>query len=91
MLRAGKRKAEVNPFEPLSEEAATAELAALERVRVSFANVVGRNRGRRFNAAQALATEAASFDGADAVALGLADAVGHANSAFDEFVRELAR
>ncbi|HEY8125381.1 MAG TPA: S49 family peptidase [Methylocystis sp.] len=91
VLRAGKRKAESNPYESLSDEAAASELAALERIRVSFAAAVGRHRGARFNADQAMATEAASFDGADAVALGLADAVGHANSAFDQFVRELAR
>ncbi len=91
VLRAGKRKAEANPYEALSEDAAGAVLADLERIRVSFAEAVGRHRGRRFNAAQALATEAASFDGADAVSLGLADAIGHANSAFDEFVREMAR
>lgn len=91
VLRAGARKAEMNSYEPLTEAAAADQIAQLERIRESFASLVGRNRGARFSPAQALATEAASFDGADAVKLGLADAIGHGASAFDLFVHELAR
>ena len=91
ILAAGKRKADGNPYEALSPEARDATMASVEKARMTFAKTVGSNRGKRFNAAQALATEAEDFDGADAVALGLADAVGHASSAFDMFVRNLAR
>lgn len=90
VLRAGARKAEGNPYEALPEDAAKTMVAELERIRMSFAEAVGRHRGARFNASQALLTEAASFDGADAVALGMADAVGHASSAFEAFVREMS-
>lgn len=91
VLRAGARKAEMNPYEALSEEAASAAIGELERVRTAFAELVGLGRGARFNAAQALKTEAAAFDGADSVSMGLADAIGHANDAFDQFIREIGR
>lgn len=91
VLRAGARKAEMNPYEALSEDAATAAIGELERVRSAFADLVGMGRGARFNAAQAMKTEAAAFDGADAVSMGLADAIGHANDAFDQFIREVGR
>ena len=83
MLRAGTRKAEANPYEPLSDEAGAAALQNLERTRDSFAELVGRNRGVRFTKTKALETEAAAFDGVDAVKIGLADAVGDANSGFE--------
>jgi len=91
VLRAGKRKAEGNPYEALSEQASAAIIQDLERIRETFAASVGRNRGARFTAKQAMTTEAASFDGRDAVAMGMADAFGHVNEAFDLFVREMAR
>jgi signal peptide peptidase SppA len=91
VLRAGKRKAMGNPYEALDEQAAAAIIQDLERIRETFAASVGRNRGTRFTAKQALTTEAASFDGRDAVAMGMADAFGHVNEAFDLFVREMAR
>lgn len=91
VLRAGKRKAEANPYEPLSDEAGAAALQNLERTRDSFAELVGRNRGVRFTKTKALETEAAAFDGVDAVKIGLADAVGDANSAFNAFVSEMAK
>lgn len=91
VLRAGVRKATMNPFEALPAETRARAEASLENVRQAFAERVGRYRGRRFNAAQALATEGQEFDGADAVDIGLADAVGHANEAFDQFVRAMAR
>ncbi|PPQ37085.1 signal peptide peptidase SppA [Rhodoblastus acidophilus] len=91
VLRAGKDKATMNAVEPLSKEKRESVEAQLESVRQDFAARVGQYRSGRFNANQALATEGAEFDGADAVALGLADAVGHANDAFDAFVREMSR
>lgn len=91
VLRAGARKATMNPFEALPAETRARAEASLEKVRQAFAERVGRYRGRRFSAAQALATEGEEFDGADAVDIGLADAVGHANDAFDQFVHAMAR
>ena len=91
VLRAGREKATMNGVEPLSPEKQASVEAQLESVRQTFASRVGSYRAGRFNANQALATEGAEFDGADAVALGLADAVGHASDAFDAFVREMGR
>ncbi|CAJ0890878.1 hypothetical protein AMST5_04087 [freshwater sediment metagenome] len=91
VLRAGARKAEGNEFEVLSKEAAAAIQTDLERIRQSFADMVGRNRRGRFSARQALMTEAASFDGRDAVAMGMADAYGHPGEAFAEFIRLMSK
>jgi ClpP class serine protease len=61
----------------------------LEAARNTFAESVGRYRGNRFTSQAALATEAQDYRGSDAVALGLADATGHALEAFDGFVRAI--
>lgn len=90
VLRAGARKATMNPFEALPEETRARAETQLESIRQSFAERVGKYRGSRFNARQALATEGQEFDGVDAVSIGLADAVGRANDAFDQFVRAMA-
>lgn len=86
ILAAGEHKAEGNPYEPLPKDVADRIRGGLESARQSFAEHVGSFRGRRFNAKAALATEAQDYDGADAVALGLADAVGDANEAFANFI-----
>lgn len=64
-------------------------LADLEAARTNFAESVGRYRGNRLTAHAALATEAHDFRGSEAVALGLADATGHAFNAFESFVRAM--
>lgn len=91
VLRAGARKAEGNEFEVLSKEAADAIQQDLERIRGSFAEMVGRNRRGRFSARQALMTEAASFDGRDAVAMRMADAYGSPLEAFELFVKQFGK
>lgn len=91
VISAGAHKADGNPYEGVSEDAVKAMRADVERRRDEFAAAVGRYRGARHSRAMALATEAQHFDGADAVSIGLADVVGHANEAFDAFVRELSR
>lgn len=86
VLRAGARKADLNPYEKLGAAAATDVQNQLEAVRGSFAERVGRNRGARFSRAQAMATEATVFDGSTAMDMGLVDAVAHAGAAFEQFV-----
>ncbi|UYO50326.1 S49 family peptidase [Rhodopseudomonas palustris] len=86
ILHAGAHKADGNPYEPLPKEVADRIRGSLERARQSFAEHVGRFRGNRLTAKAALATEAQDYDGRDAVALGLADAVGDANEAFANFI-----
>lgn len=91
VLAAGTRKADGNPFGPLPPEVAERSLARLEAGRQTFAAAVGRYRGKRFTKEQALATEADSYTGKEAVGLGLADALGPGNEAFDLFIREVNR
>jgi signal peptide peptidase SppA len=91
VLRSGARKAEGSPFEALSKEAADAIQTDLDRIRDTFAGTVARNRGSRFNKRQALLTEGAAFDGRDALAMRMVDAVGNPSEAFDLFVRSMGR
>lgn len=87
LITAGKRKAEGTPTQPLPADVADAWRADVEAVRQVFAQRVGQNRGQRFSASAALATEAASYGAADAVRLGLVDAIGPSQDAFDAFVK----
>lgn len=91
VLAAGARKADGNPFGPLPPEVAERSLARLEAGRQTFAAAVGRYRGKRFTKEKALATEADSYTGNEALGLGLVDGLGHGNEAFDLFVKEINR
>lgn len=91
VLRAGAHKMDANAFEALPELVAQRIVGDLEAARQTFAKNVGRYRGSRFSAEAALATEALDYRGHDAVALGLADATGHALEAFDGFVKAVNR
>jgi capsid assembly protease len=91
IIRSGAKKADGNPYEPLSAEVAEKWKAQADAMRVEFAAAVAQGRGNRITKAKALATEARVFDAAEAVTLGLADAVGDPLEAFDAFVREVNR
>lgn len=91
ILTAGDHKGDGNPYEPLDPTYAEKVRAELEGIRESFAAVVGRSRKSRLTAAAALKTEGAHFEGRESVRLGLADAVGHPNDAFAEFVAAVNR
>ena len=77
VIGAGKFKTDGNPFEQLSDQAKADLQARVEDLRVQFADEVELGRGKRMTSAAALATEAQTYVGADAVAEGLADAVGY--------------
>ena len=89
VISAGAHKADGHPYEALPDAVAKEWRADVEKRRDEFAGAVGTYRGMRHSKAMALATEAQHYDGADAVSLGLADAVGHANDAFEAFVRAM--
>ena len=91
ILAAGAHKADGNPFEPLPDAVAGRIRAELESMRQTFAGAVGRYRGARLDRGRALATEAQDYRGSEAVAVGLADAVGPANDAFAAFVKAVNR
>lgn len=80
---AGARKNDLNPHEPISDEAHAFLKTEVERVHALFVDTVARNRGVSADAVRA--TEAGIYFGADAVAAGLADAVG----TFDDVLAEL--
>ena len=71
---AGARKNDLNPHEPISDEAHAFLKNEVERVYGLFVETVACNRGVSADAVRA--TEAGIFFGTDAVAAGLADAVG---------------
>ncbi|MDI7924588.1 S49 family peptidase [Ferirhizobium litorale] len=91
IVRAGKKKAEGNPYEPLSEELFARWEQQAETMRGKFAEVVAKGRRGKITKARALATEADAFEAEDALKLGLADAIGDPTAAFDAFVKAVNR
>lgn len=91
IIRSGKKKADGNPYEPLNAEIADKWQGQADLIRQEFAGVVAQGRRNRITKAKALATEAAVYDAGEAVAMGLADAIGDPVEAFDAFVREVNR
>lgn len=87
LVSAGKQKTAGNPFERLPDDLKDRWQGEVETSRQRFSAAVGRFRGKRFTASQALATEADYFLGPQALALGLVDAVGDPVQAFEAFVR----
>ncbi|WP_169308932.1 S49 family peptidase [Paracoccus gahaiensis] len=85
LIHAGAHKIDANPYQPLPEAVHDKMQSQLESVRQLFAQTVAEGRGGRLDAAAALATEAAVFRGADAVAAGLADEVSDPVAAFRTF------
>ncbi len=91
VLSAGAHKADGNPYETLPEPVATRWQAELEDKRRLFAGAVSRYRGNRLTFDAAMATEAQDYPGAEAVKVGLADATGHPNDAFQAFISMINR
>lgn len=91
IIRSGKKKADGNPFEPLNAEVSEKWQAQADVIRQEFATAVAQGRKNRITKAKALSTEAAVYDAAEAVAMGLADAIGDPVEAFDAFIREVNR
>lgn len=91
VLHAGAHKVDGHPYAALPDDVRARWQSSLEAKRRAFADLVGKYRGARLTAERALATEAQSYEGTDALALGLADAIGAGNQAFDAFTREVNR
>ena len=86
---AGARQNDLNPHEPISDEAHAFLKNEVERVYGLFVETVSRNRGVSADAVRA--TEASIYYGADAVAAGLADAVGTFDDVLAEFTESLSQ
>lgn len=85
---AGERKNDLNPHEPISNEAHAVLKAEVDRVYDLFVETVARHRG--LDAGTVRATEAGLFFGPDAVATGLADAVGSLDDALTQLTQSLS-
>jgi len=85
LIHAGVHKIDANPYQPLPEAMHVQMQRELEVVRFLFAETVAAGRGDRMTQASALATEAAVFRGADAIAAGLADELADPVTAFHTF------
>jgi capsid assembly protease len=85
LIHAGSHKVDANPYQPLPEAVQDQMQRELEVVRFLFAETVAAGRGERLTQTAALATEAAVFRGADAVAAGLADHLADPVTAFHAF------
>lgn len=85
LIHAGAHKIDANPYQPLPQAVHDQMQRELEVVRFLFAETVAAGRGDRLTHAAALATEAAVFRGADAIAVGLADDLADPVTAFHAF------
>ena len=85
---AGERKNDLNPHEPISTEAHAVLKAEVDRIYDLFVETVARHRG--LDADTVRATEAGLFFGPDAVATGLADAVGSLDDALTQLTQSLS-
>lgn len=90
IIRSGEHKAEGNSVEPLPEALRKEWQGECDKMRVSFADLVGKGRADRFTMADALKTEASTFAGPEAVRLGLADRVANPKQAFDAMVASIS-
>lgn len=89
IISSGDRKTDGSPYAPLPDGVREQIQATVDLMRDRFAECVAAGRGKRMTKDQALATEAASFMGEDAVSAGLADAVSDPITAFNAFVSEI--
>jgi capsid assembly protease len=75
LIHSGQHKVDGNPYQPLPEAVRDDIQREIDVLRFLFAETVAAGRAGRLSQEAALATEAATFRGADAVAAGLADEV----------------
>jgi signal peptide peptidase SppA len=75
LIHSGRHKVDGNPYEPLPEGVRDDIQREIDVLRFLFAETVAAGRSGKLSQDAALATEAATFRGADAVAAGLADEV----------------
>ncbi|WP_137136565.1 S49 family peptidase [Rhizobium sp. FKY42] len=91
IIRAGKKKADGNPYEALPDAVATRWQAMADAMRLEFAQTVATGRRGRITKAKALATEADVYNASEALSLGLVDAIADPLEAFEAFVNEVNR
>jgi len=90
LIHSGSHKVDGNPYEPLPAAVQDDIQREIDVLRFLFAETVAAGRAGRLSQEAALATEAASFRGADAVAAGLADEVIDMQRGFAAFQQRVA-
>ena len=91
LIHSGRHKVDGNPYQPLPEGVRDDIQREIDVLRFLFAETVAAGRAGRLSQDAALATEAATFRGADAVAAGLADEVTDLARGFAAFRQMLSR
>lgn len=90
LIHSGQHKVDGNPYEPLPENVRDDIQREIDVLRFLFAETVAAGRAGRLSQEAALATEAATFRGTDAVASGLADEVIDLTRGFARFRESLS-
>ena len=75
LIHSGRHKVDGNPYEPLPENVRDDIQREIDVLRFLFAETVAAGRSGKISQEAAMATEAATYRGAEAVAAGLADEV----------------
>jgi signal peptide peptidase SppA len=91
LIHSGSHKVDGNPYQPLPEAVQGNIQREIDVLRFLFAETVAAGRSGRLSEEAALATEAATYRGTDAVAAGLADEVTDLARGFAAFRQTLAR
>jgi signal peptide peptidase SppA len=91
LIHSGQHKVDGNSYQPLPEAVRSDLQREIDVLRVLFAETVAAGRAGRLSQDAALATEAATYRGADAVAAGLADEVTDLASGFAAFRQVVAQ
>ena len=90
LVHSGQHKIDGNPYEPLPENVRDDIQREIDVLRFLFAETVAAGRAGRLSQDAALATEAATFRGTDAIATGLADEVIDLTRGFARFRESLS-
>jgi ClpP class serine protease len=90
LIHAGSHKVDANPYTPLPADIQDDIQREIDVLRFLFAETVATGRGARLSQEAALATEAASFRGTEAVTAGLADEVIDLARGFASFRQSLS-
>ncbi|SUZ33567.1 Putative signal peptide peptidase SppA [Roseibaca ekhonensis] len=91
LIHSGTHKIDGNPYTPLPAAVRDGIQREIDMLRVLFAETVAAGRAGRMSQEAALATEAATYRGADAVAAGLADEVTDLAHGFASFRQVVTR
>ncbi|WP_323034912.1 S49 family peptidase [Pararhodobacter sp.] len=91
LIHAGSHKIDANPYEPLPAAVRNDIQREIDVLRFLFAETVAAGRAGRLSQDAAMATEAATYRGADAVVAGLADEVTDLARGFAAFRQLVAR